>query len=170
MMDIKRMINNFHWFYWQFQLITMTHMMDSFEWWLFHSLLFFTVILLVYIFYVIVPMQFDLVLETVCHLFGLQCKSSRPAIIWICYTSQGLCGYFSSGLYCWVSFQSNFWRFSGIYKLNFFDPWNKSLGKNHNNYIQQVPKHRFSVWVSYLMSGMSYTHLNFSKEAYLSHF
>uniref|UniRef100_A0A8C5RW77 Uncharacterized protein n=1 Tax=Laticauda laticaudata TaxID=8630 RepID=A0A8C5RW77_LATLA len=53
MMDIKRMINNFHWFYWQFQLITMTHMMDSFEWWLFHSLLFFTVILLVYIFYVI---------------------------------------------------------------------------------------------------------------------
>lgn len=149
MMDIKRMINNFHWFYWQFQLITMTHMMDSFEWWLFHSLLLFTVILLVYLFCVIVPMQFDLVLETICHLFGLQCKSSRPAIIWICYSSQGLCDCVDIFLLAYIVeflFKATFGGFLG---LNFFDPWKKSWEKNNHICIQQVPKHRFSVCVSY---------------------
>lgn len=102
MMNIKQMINNFHWFYWQFQLIAMIPLMDSFEWWLFHCLFFFIVMLVVFIFYVIVPMQIHLALETLCHLFGLQCKSSRPAIMWIFYISQGLCDSVDSFLLAYI--------------------------------------------------------------------
>lgn len=165
------MINNFHWFYWQFQLITMSHMMDSFEWWLFHCLLFFTVMLVVFIFYVIVPLQIHLVLETVCHLFGLQCKSNRSAIMWIFYISQGLCDCVDSFLLAYiVEFSKQLLETFWDIQIIIFWSMKEVLKKNHNNCIQQVPKHCLSVCVSYLISGMSYTNLNFSKEAYLLYF
>uniref|UniRef100_A0A8D2IK17 Uncharacterized protein n=1 Tax=Varanus komodoensis TaxID=61221 RepID=A0A8D2IK17_VARKO len=75
-MVAQRMINNVYWLYWQFQLITLTYLMDPFEWWLFHSCLLVTCMVSAYVFYAFVPPNIHLVLENVRHLFGLQSEST----------------------------------------------------------------------------------------------